>query len=67
MTLPETNEMYKALERANQLKKAWDYQAFVIDPWNSLAKDKNKLKGTIVTKSFDKKSFRSTDGIFFIS
>ena len=45
----DTSRLYsytQILDLANQLKKAWDYQAFVIDPWNSLAKDKDKLKGT---------------------
>lgn len=38
---------YKSLlDLAQHVKKAWDYQGFIIDPWNSLAKDKGKLKGS---------------------
>lgn len=33
------------LSLAQNIKEAWDYQGFLIDPYNSLIKDKNVLKG----------------------
>tara|TARA_Y100000114_G_scaffold144846_1_gene153886 strand:- start:1179 stop:2084 length:906 start_codon:yes stop_codon:yes gene_type:complete len=33
------------LELAKEIKKAWDYHGFLVDPYNSLMKDRNKLKG----------------------
>ena len=37
---------YKSLlDLAQHVKKAWDYQGFLLDPYNSLNKDKEVLKG----------------------
>jgi hypothetical protein len=37
---------YKSLlDLAQHVKKAWDYQGFLLDPYNSLNKDKDVLKG----------------------
>jgi hypothetical protein len=33
------------LKEAQAIKNAWDYQGFLIDPYNSLIKDKDVLKG----------------------
>lgn len=33
------------LDLAQHVKKAWDYQGFLLDPYNSLNKDKEVLKG----------------------
>jgi len=44
----DANELhtYKTLlELATSIKKAWNYQGFLIDPYNSLMKDRDMLKG----------------------
>lgn len=43
---PNTLYTYKKLlELGTEIKKAWDYQGFMIDPYNSLMIDKTQLKG----------------------
>ena len=43
---PNTLYTYKKLlELGAEIKKAWDYQGFMIDPYNSLMIDKSQLKG----------------------
>ena len=43
---PNTLYTYKSLLNLGQeIKKAWDYQGFMIDPYNSLMIDKTQLKG----------------------
>jgi len=43
---PNTLYSYKKLlNLAQEIKKAWDYQGFMIDPYNSLMIDKTELKG----------------------
>jgi hypothetical protein len=43
---PNTLYSYKKLlNLAQEIKKAWDYQGFMIDPYNSLMLDKGELKG----------------------
>lgn len=43
----DIDELYtykEVIKEAKAIKDAWDYQALVIDPYNSLAKDKDLLK-----------------------
>lgn len=43
---PEALYTYKdILELAKAVKDAWDYQGFMLDPYNSLMKDRSLLKG----------------------
>jgi len=44
----DANELFtykKLLDLAGQIKDAWNYDGFLIDPYNSLVKDKDLLKG----------------------
>ena len=44
----DTNKLYTAkelMELAQHVKNAWSYDGFMIDPYNSLIKDRNILKG----------------------
>ena len=44
----DCQELYtykQILELGQAIKKAWDYQGFLIDPYNSLMKDRDVLKG----------------------
>ena len=44
----DANEMFtykRLLDLAGQIKDAWNYDGFLIDPYNSLVKDKDILKG----------------------
>lgn len=46
--LVNTDKLYTykdLLDLAGNIKQAWDYHGFLIDPYNSLIKDKNILKG----------------------
>lgn len=43
---PNTLYSYKKLlELGHEIKKAWNYQGFLIDPYNSLVLDKSELRG----------------------
>jgi hypothetical protein len=44
----DTNKLYTSkelMELAQHVKNAWSYDGFMIDPYNSLIKDRNVLKG----------------------
>lgn len=44
----DANELFtykKLLDLAGQIKDAWNYDGFLIDPYNSMAKDRDILKG----------------------
>ena len=44
----EPNDLYtykQIMELAQHVKNAWSYDGFMIDPYNSLMKDRNVLKG----------------------